>query len=110
MKISILVLAIAASSILSIPAYAKDEMAMPMPVAKTTTQKDIIGKGTIVSENKAGGSVTLQHEAIPAIGWGAMTMEFKVKDKMQLDKVKKGDKVQFTLVPQGQDYVITSIK
>lgn len=39
-----------------------------------------------------------------------MTMEFKVKDKMLLDKVKKGDKVQFTLEPQGQDYVITSIK
>lgn len=110
MKTSILVLAIAASSISSIPAYAKDEMAMPMPVANTTSQKDVVGKGTIVSENKAVGSLTLQHEAIPAIGWGAMTMDFKVKDKMLLNKVKKGDKVQFTLMQQGQDYVITSIK
>ena len=111
MKTSIFVLvAVTAISISSISSYAKDEMAMPMPTAKATAQKDIVGKGTVVSENKAGGNVTLQHEAIPAIGWGAMTMEFKVKDKMLLDKVKKGDKVQFTLAPQGQDYVITSIK
>jgi Cu(I)/Ag(I) efflux system protein CusF len=111
MKISILVLAaIATLSLSFISSYAKDEMAMPMPTSKATAHKDIIGKGTIVSENKADGNVTLQHEAIPAIGWGAMTMEFKVKDKMLLNKVKKGDKVQFTLVQQGQDYVITSIK
>ncbi len=111
MKTSILVLAaIATLSLSSISSYAKDEMAMPMPASKATTQKDIVGKGIVVSENKTGGNVTLKHEAIPAIGWGAMTMEFKVKDKMMLDKVKKGDKVQFTLEPQGQDYVVTSIK
>ena len=111
MKTSILVLAaLATLSLSSISSYAKDEMAMPMPASKATAQKDIVGKGTVVSENKTGGNVTLKHEAIPAVGWGAMTMEFKVKDKVMLDKVKKGDKVQFTLVPQGQDYVITSIK
>ena len=111
MKTSILVLAaIATLSLASIASYAKDEMAMPMPASKATAQKDIMGKGIVVSENKSVGYVTLKHEAIPAIGWGAMTMEFKVKDKMMLDKVKKGDKVQFTLLPQGQDYVITSIK
>lgn len=109
MKTSVLVLAaIAALSLSSLSSYAKDEMDMKTP--KSTVQKDIVGKGTVVSANKAGGNLTLSHEAIPAIGWGAMTMEFKVKDKMMLDKVKKGDKVQFTLVPQGQDYVITSIK
>jgi len=92
----------------AIPGYAKDDMAMP--TSKATSQKAIVGKGTVVSANKSGGNVTLKHEAIPAIGWGAMTMEFKVKDKMLLEKVKKGDNVEFTLVPEGQDYVITSIK
>ena len=111
MKTSILVLAaIATLSLSSISSYAKDEMAMPMPASKATAQKKIVGKGTVISENKSGGKVTLKHDAITAIGWGAMTMEFKVKDKMMLDKVKKGDKVQFTLVPQGQDYIIISIK
>lgn len=111
MKTTILVLAaISALSIASIPSFAKDEMAMSTPTAKTTSQKAIVSKGIIVSEDRASGNLTLKHEAIPAIGWGAMTMGFKVKDKILLDKVKTGDKVQFTLVPQGQDYIITSIK
>ena len=111
MKTSILILtAITVLGMTSITSYAKDDMSMPKPASKATAQKKIVGKGTIVSENKTSGNVTLSHEAIPAIGWGAMTMDFKVKDKMLLDKVKKGDKVQFTLVPQGKDYVITSIK
>lgn len=111
MKTSILVLAaIATLSLSSLSSYAKDEMAMPMPASKATTQKDIVGKGIVVSENKAGGNVTLSHEAIPAIGWGPMTMDFKVKDKKLLNKVKQGDKVQFTFIKQGQDYIITSIK
>lgn len=111
MKTSILVSAVIATlGLSSITTYAKDEMAMPMPATKISVQKDIVGNGIVVSENKAEGSVTLKHEAIAAIGWGAMTMPFKVKEKMLLDKVKKGDKVQFKLEPQGDDYVITSIK
>jgi len=39
-----------------------------------------------------------------------MNMEFKVKEKALLDKVKIGDNVTFTLAPSGQDYVITSLK
>ncbi|HEY3300595.1 MAG TPA: copper-binding protein [Methylophilaceae bacterium] len=89
--------------------YAED-MKMDMPAAKADMAKPITGKGVVVSENKSDGSVILKHEAIPAIGWGAMTMPFKVKDKMLLDHVQKGDKVQFTLEQQGKDYVITSIK
>lgn len=108
MKKAILVAAaLSIFSITAIPGYAMDDMAMK---AKATSQKNIVGKGTVVSENKSAGNVTLKHEPIPAIGWGAMTMNFKVKDKMLLDKVKKGDKVEFTLVPAGEDYVITSIK
>ena len=96
-------------SFTAITSYA-DDMKMDMPAAKANMTKPITGKGMVVSENKPSGSVTLKHEAISAIGWGAMTMEVKVKDKMLLDKVKKGDKVQFTLEKQGKDYVITSIK
>lgn len=95
-------------SMTAIPGYAMDDMAMPS--AKATSQKSIAGKGVVVSENKSAGNVTLKHEAIPAIGWGAMTMNFRVKDKVLLDKVKKGDKVEFTLIQEGQDYVITTIK
>ena len=39
-----------------------------------------------------------------------MTMTFKVKDKAMLDKVKQGDKVQFSFVQSGKDYTITQVK
>jgi len=108
MKTSLFVLAvIAATGMSSLPSYADE---MPMSTTQAHSHEAIVGTGTVVSENSSTGSVTLQHESIPAIGWGAMTMEFKVKDKMLLDKVKKGDKVQFTLLQQGKDYVITNIK
>lgn len=107
MKKAIFVAA-ALSIFTAVPSYAMDDMAMPAP--KATSQKSIVGKGTVVSEDRSAGNVTLKHEPILAIGWGAMTMNFRVKGKMLLDKVKKGDKVQFTLLQEGHDYVITSIK
>jgi Cu(I)/Ag(I) efflux system protein CusF len=110
MKKSIFVAAILSIICFSANTSYADDMKMNMPAAKERLANSISGNGVVVFENKSGGSVTLKHEAIPAIGWGAMTMSFKVKDKMLLDKVKKGDKVQFTLEQQGQDYVITSIK
>jgi Cu/Ag efflux protein CusF len=42
--------------------------------------------------------------------WPAMTMTFKAKDKAMLDKVKQGDKVEFSFVQSGKDYIVTEIK
>jgi len=92
----------------AVSSYAMDDM--PMPSSKKEVAKVITGKGVVVSLNKASGSVTLKHEAIAAIDWPAMTMNFKVKDKRQLEKLNKGDKVEFTLIPSGNDYLIDSIK
>lgn len=43
------------------------------------------------------GLVSLSHDAIPAISWPPMTMKFPVGDKVDLDSLKKGQTVQFTL-------------
>ncbi len=75
--------------------------------ASTTTHK---GTGVVKNINAGDGIVTLVHEPIKSLSWPAMTMGFKVKDKVLLDKVKPGDKVEFTLVQAGKDYVITSMK
>jgi len=37
-------------------------------------------------------------------------MTFGVKDKMLLDKLPSGKKVEFEFVQQGSDYLITSAK
>ena|SRR5450830_231200 len=84
---------------------------MKMPSSKMAVPaKAITGKGTVVSVNKADSSVILKHDAIAAISWPAMTMSFKVKDKILLDKTKSGDKVDFTLEKDGANYIITDIK
>ena len=99
-------------SVTTISIYAAEKMDIPMPMPPKTsvTNKVIIGKGQVVLISKDKTKVTLRHEPIPAIQWPAMTMEFKVKCGAISAKTKVGDKVQFTLVPDGKDYMVTSIK
>jgi len=78
--------------------------------SEKVSEKVITGKGKVMSINKSTNQIRLKHEPIPALNWPAMNMEFKVKEKALLDKVKIGDNVTFTLAPSGQDYVITSLK
>ena len=40
-------------------------------------------------------SITLSHQPVPAIGWPAMTMTFRVADPALLRGYKKGDRVRF---------------
>ena len=75
-----------------------------------TTSTSHTGVGVVKSVNSADGVVTLAHEPIKSLNWSAMTMGFKVKDKSLVGKVKPGDKVDFTLVQSGSDYIITSIR
>ena len=68
------------------------------------------GKGTVSKVDAKGRAVTISHEPVPSMNWPAMTMAFKVKDKKMLDKVKQGDKVEFTFTQSGKDYVISQIR
>ncbi|MGE0045915.1 MAG: copper-binding protein [Hyphomonadaceae bacterium] len=43
------------------------------------------------------GAITIQHEAIPEYGMGAMTMEFTVADAASLEGIQPGDSVRFEL-------------
>ena len=68
------------------------------------------GIGVVKDINAADGVVTLVHEPIKSLNWPAMTMGFKLEDKSLMDKIKPGDKVEFTLVQVGKEYVITMMK
>lgn len=59
---------------------------------------------------KQSNTVLLKHEAIPHVGMSAMTMPFKVQDAALLQSLKTGDKIQFVVIQQDQDLVITQIK
>jgi hypothetical protein len=56
------------------------------------------------------GKVTIKHGPVASLNWPGMNMAFGVKDKALLDKVKPGQKIEFSFVEQGRDYVVTEVK
>ena len=66
--------------------------------------------GTVKKVDAKAGVVTLAHEPIKSLNWPSMTMGFKVKDKMLMDKLTAGKKVKFELMQEDKDYVITGVK
>ena len=82
----------------------------PAPTAAETPPAAQTGKGVgkITALDMAGGKVTLNHEAIPDVGWPAMTMEFKA-DPTLLKGVKVGDKVNFDVKVENGESSVTAI-
>ena len=61
-----------------------------MPAAKAALY-ETVGKIEQITAN----SVTLSHEPVPAVGWPAMTMTFKLPDPAIARGLKTGDRVRF---------------
>jgi Cu/Ag efflux protein CusF len=69
------------------------------------------GKGIVNNVDMGTSTVNMSHEAIPAIKWPAMTMDFKVADKKQLSGIKSGQTVSFGLAKDpAAGYVISHIE
>ncbi len=66
--------------------------------------------GTVNTIDAKAGIVTLAHGPVKTMNWPAMTMGFKVKDRMLLDKLGDGKKVEVEFVQEDKDYVITAVK
>lgn len=72
--------------------------------------KDTVHQATGVATRLDTDKVTIKHEPVPSMNWPSMTMSFKVKDKAVMDKIKKGEKMQFKFVEEGREYVVTDVK
>ena len=81
-----------------------------MPAQSPTTTGPVQGIGTVTAVDTAAGTVTLDHEAINAIPWPAMTMKFKAEDPSILKGVATGDHVTFELKSAKDNGVVTMIK
>ena len=64
------------------------------------------GEVTEVSD----GSVTINHQPVPALGWPAMTMIFKAPDSAMTAGLQTGAHVEFSFRPEGADNVLTEVK
>lgn len=100
---------------LSASALAHDKMdsmkgmympAMPASGAQATHS----ATGVVKKIDAKTGAVTFAHEAVPSMNWKPMTMTFQVKDKMLLDKLAVGKKVDFDFIQASNGYVVTAVK
>lgn len=83
--------------------------------AKATPQNeknnDIVSNGIITAIDIPNHTITLQHEAIAALNWPAMTMSFSADNAIELNPFKIGDHVTFTLTKEKDNtFMITDIK
>ena len=67
------------------------------------------GAGVVTAVDAAAGTVTINHEAIPAVGWPAMTMSFTA-DPAVVQQAAVGDRVEFDLTVQGNAGEVTAIR
>lgn len=72
------------------------------------TAETIQGKGVVKALKD--GKVTLSHEAIPALKWPPMTMDFTLQEPGLAQGLKVGDAVLFELRPAANGYVINAIQ
>ena len=68
-----------------------------------------MGEGEVKKVNKARGTVTLAHGALPN-GMPAMTMAYKVKDVAWLDTLTAGQKIRFATDPADGGMTVTRIE
>lgn len=112
MKKHILSLALTGTLLAASGTVAAQQMDPNMPGMagmQTTKPTQAQGVGIVKAIDTVKGTITLQHQAIAAIGWPAMTMTFKADPPALLQKVKVGEQVKFTLHPAGMASTVTAI-
>lgn len=83
------------------------DVPMGKPAAGQTVH---MAKGKVTKVDAAASVVTLAHEPVKSLNWPAMTMGFKVKDKIMLDKLTVGKTVDFEFAQADKGYVISNVK
>lgn len=75
--------------------------AMPMTIEASGEVRGLAAKA---------GKIKLKHDPIPALGWPAMVMDFKVQEGKLLNGLKVGDAVSFSFVSGEAGHVVTAIR
>lgn len=81
-----------------------------MKMGAAATSQTYHASGTVKKIDAAKGKVTFAHGPVKDLGWPAMVMGFKLKDKTLLDQLAVGKQVTFDFVKQGNSYVVTAVR
>ncbi|EHU2953337.1 TPA: copper-binding protein [Acinetobacter baumannii] len=104
------VAALSACSKNEAPKQEKSEAPMEQMSKDTAKAVSAQAIGVITAIDTKENLLTLNHEAIPAIKWPAMTMGFKVADPGLLNGLTVGQHVEFELKAEGENYIIVAVK
>ncbi len=75
-----------------------------------SVQQVIKGTGVVKDIDMNSKKITISHEAIPAVGWPAMTMRFTfVNADDAINALKTGNHVDFSFIQQGNISLLKSI-
>ena len=92
-------------------------MPMKPAVSRSTSEhsKDSVAggsdaRGVVRSIDRDRKRIKLKHGPIERLEMPGMTMVFRVKDPVLLDKVKKGDSVGFTVEVDGGTFYVTDFQ
>ena len=102
-------LAAACSPPASEPA-AKTDMESASEPAAPAAAGQITSVGTVIAVDAAAGTVSLDHEAIAAIRWPAMSMQFTAENPAILQGIAVGDRVAFELKSASETQTLIAIQ
>ncbi len=66
--------------------------------------------GEVRKIDKDAGKVTIRHGEIKNLDMPAMTMVFRVKEAVMLDKLQPGDRIKFSAEKIGGQYTVTDVE
>lgn len=85
-----------------------DKLNTGQPIASSQMIKRSTYQGLGKVEKVTNQDITISHQAIPELGWGAMTMSFK-QPVQPFTRIQQGDQVNFSFTKVGNSYVISDI-
>jgi Cu/Ag efflux protein CusF len=85
-------------------------MAMSEQPAPAATSGPIRSTGTVTAVDASAGTISLDHEPIPAISWPAMSMQFRAEDPAILQGIAAGDHVTFELKSASETSTIIMVE
>ncbi|OHC61934.1 MAG: efflux transporter periplasmic adaptor subunit [Rhodocyclales bacterium GWA2_65_20] len=84
--------------------------AVPAPSSMPSNDKTaVLNRASGKVEAIKPGEITLSHGPVASLGWGAMTMTFKLAKPELAAGLKPGDNVSFGFSQQGSDFVVQQL-
>lgn len=108
--VSLALLAVVLSACNPAPPHQDTAMSASASTPIKTGVKTGTGMGVVTAVDVKAGTVTIDHQPMPSIGWPAMTMRFPVADRHLLDGIHVRDTVTFDVTVTDNKPVITGLR